>query len=61
LKAILIRSSGRQMKRGVADTAPALLAGLEKLLAVLDLLETHDLDEILVLARHCLPKLFSSA
>jgi hypothetical protein len=61
LKAILIRLSGRQMKRGVADTAPALLAGLEKLLAVLDLLESHDLNEVLELARHCLPKLFSSA
>jgi hypothetical protein len=61
LKGILIRLSGRQMKYGVADTAPALLAGLEKLLAVLELLETHDLDENLELARRCLPKLFSTA
>ncbi|HEY2909060.1 MAG TPA: hypothetical protein VGI99_02385 [Gemmataceae bacterium] len=49
------------MKYGVADTAPALLAGLEKLLAVLQLLETHKLDEILELARRCLPELFSTA
>jgi len=61
LKAILVRLSGRQMKRGVTDTAPALLAGLEKLLAVLDLLESHDLAEVLDLARRCLPTLFSSA
>ena len=61
LKGILIRLSGRQMKHGVKDTAPALLAGLEKLLAVVDLLETHDLESILNLARRYLPNLFSSA
>jgi hypothetical protein len=56
-----VRLSGRQMQRGVTDTAPALLAGLEKLLAVVDLLESHDLEEVLSLARRCLPKLFNSA
>ena len=61
LKGILIRLSGRQMKYRVKDTAPALLAGLEKLLAVVDLLETHKLEEILSLARSLLPNLFSSA
>ena len=61
LKGILIRLSGRQMKRGVTDTAPALLAGLEKLLAVADLLETHTLDDILNLARPLLPNFFNSA
>jgi hypothetical protein len=61
LKAILIRLSGRQMKYKVKDTAPALLAGLEKLLAVVDLLENHNLEEILGLARRLLPTLFDSA
>ena len=61
LKAVPIRLSGRQMKHRVKDTAPALLAGLEKLLAVVDLLQTHNLDEILDLARRLLPNLFDSA
>ena len=60
LKAILIRLSGRQMKHRVKDTAPALLAGLEKLLAVVDLLETHSLEQILNLARRLLPKFFDT-
>ena len=58
MKAILIRLSGRQMKHRVQNTAPALLAGLEKLLAVVDLLETETLESILDLARRILPKLF---
>jgi hypothetical protein len=61
LKGILIRLSGRQMKHKVKDTAPALLAGLEKLLAIEDLLESEDIGEVLSLARRVLPKLFSSA
>lgn len=61
LKTILVRLSGRQMKRGVTDTTPALLAGLEKLLAGLDLLANHSLDELRDLARRVLPNLFSSA
>jgi hypothetical protein len=60
LKTILIRLSGRQMKWGVRDTAPALLAGLEKLLAVADILTTYNLTEILDLARRVLPTLFRS-
>jgi hypothetical protein len=44
----------------VLSTAPALLAGLEKLLAILDLLETENLEEILALARRVLPKLFNT-
>ena len=60
LKAVLVRLSGRQMKWGVADTAPSLLAGLEKLLAVVDLLVSHDLPDILELARRVLPTLFRS-
>jgi hypothetical protein len=60
LRAILIRLSGRQMKYGVESTAPALLAGLEKLLAIDDILEDEDLNEFLSLARKVLPKLFHS-
>lgn len=45
-KQMLIRMSGRQMKRTRPFTAPALLAGLCSLLAVLDTLETIDLQSI---------------
>jgi hypothetical protein len=58
LRKILVRLSGRQMKHRVESTAPALLAGLEKLLAIDDLLRTEDLQAILALARKVLPKLF---
>lgn len=58
MKSILVQLSGRQMKRGVSDTAPALLAGLEKLLAIHNLLATHDLDRVLILAKRVLPTLF---
>lgn len=61
LRRVLVRLSGRQMKFGVESTAPALLAGLEKLLAIDDLLQTENLQEILALARRILPKLFNSA
>jgi hypothetical protein len=61
LKSILIRLSGRQMKHRVKQTAPALLAGLEKLLAIIDLLETQKLDDVIQLARSTLPSFFSSA
>jgi len=60
LRKILVRLSGRQMKHRVESTAPALLAGLEKLLAIDDLMQTEDLQEILALARQVLPKLFHS-
>lgn len=46
MKTILIRLSGRQMKRSRPVTAPALLAGLWVLLAMLDLLEAQDLGEL---------------
>ena len=58
LRAVLVRLSGRQMKHGVESTAPALLAGLERLLAIDDLMQVEDLDEILDLARRQLPRLF---
>ncbi len=58
LRAILVRLSGRQMKHRVESTAPALLAGLERLLAIDDLMQAEDLHEILDLARRQLPRLF---
>jgi len=58
LRVILVRLSGRQMKHGVESTAPALLAGLERLLAIDDLMQGEDLDEVLALARRQLPRLF---
>lgn len=61
MRRVLIRLSGRQMRHEVESTAPALLAGLEKLLAVLDLLEHYDPDELRRLARSTLPALFNSA
>ena len=42
----LVRLSGRQMKRGVAFTLPALLAGLWVLLAMTEVLNHYDLEEI---------------
>jgi hypothetical protein len=58
LRRLLVRLSGRTMKHKVESTAPALLAGLEKLLALEDLARTHDLEQVLALARHVLPELF---
>lgn len=58
LRVVLIRLSGRQMKYKVESTAPALLAGLERLLAIDDLMQVEDIDEILALARRQLPRLF---
>jgi Transposase DDE domain len=60
LRSVLVRLSGRQMKHRVESTAPALLAGLEKLLAFDDLMRNEDIQEILALARRVLPKLFHS-
>jgi hypothetical protein len=58
LRVILVRLSGRQMKHGVESTAPALLAGLERLLAIDDLMQVEDLADVLTLARRQLPRLF---
>jgi hypothetical protein len=57
---ILARLLGRQMKRGVESTVPALWAGLEKLLALDHLRETEDGEERRDLARRVLSKLFRS-
>jgi len=43
---VLIRLSGRQMKWGVSYTYPALLAGLWPLLAMLDVLQHYEVDEL---------------
>jgi hypothetical protein len=61
LREILVRLSGRQMKYPVKSTAPALLAGLEKLLAMLDLLERYDIAELRRLVHDRLPFLFNSS
>jgi hypothetical protein len=50
LKAIVIRLSGRQMKRNRPHTAPALLAGLWVMMSMLALLDHYDLDELRRLA-----------
>ena len=60
VRRVLVRLSGRQMRYKVGSTAPALLAGLEKLLAVLDLIADYDLDELRALAKRVLPNLFDS-
>jgi hypothetical protein len=46
LRKLLIRLSGRQMKRGQEHTAPALLAGLWALLAMLEVLQEHSVEEL---------------
>jgi hypothetical protein len=60
VRRVLVRLSGRLMKRGVEATAPALLAGFEKLLAVDDLLQDGDVDlgEVMAMVRRVLPLLF---
>ena len=50
LRTVLVRLSGRQMKWGCAWTAPALLEGVWVLLAMLELLEHHDLPRLRQLA-----------
>jgi len=51
LRGVLVRLSGRQMKRGCGWTAPALLEGVWVLLAMLELLEHHDLNRLRTLAQ----------
>jgi hypothetical protein len=54
---LLVRLSGRQMKRGAAFTLPALLAGLWVLLAMTEVLSHTSLEEIQQLASAVLPAL----
>ena len=46
LRTVLVRLSGRQMKRTQPFTAPALLAGFWVLLAFLDILESYTVAEL---------------
>ncbi len=57
MRTLLIRLSGRQMKRNKPFTTPALLAGLLVLLPMLDLLDTcdGDLSSIRQLAQRTIP------
>jgi hypothetical protein len=55
VRRLLVRQSGRQMKWGVEFTEPALLSGLWVLLAVVRMLEHHDLNDLLRLAHSVLP------
>jgi hypothetical protein len=47
LRGLLVQLSGRQMKHGTSSTAPALLAGLWVLMAMLEALQEHSLEELL--------------
>lgn len=60
LRGLLVRLSGRQMKRtgnSRGFTEPALLAGLGVLLPMLELLRTHDPDDLRRLVDQALPGL----
>ena len=62
LRNILVRLSGRQIKRGKSlptFTIPALLAGMVILLPMLELLERHSPQELRALLRETVP--FTSA
>jgi hypothetical protein len=52
---LLVRLSGRLMKRNKAFTEPALLAGIWVLLAILDTLQHYSVDEIKQFANFILP------
>jgi len=56
LRSLLVRLSGRQMKRKKPWTVPALLAGVWVLLATLELLEDYDLDRLRELAGKFFPR-----
>ena len=51
LRHVLVRLSGRQLKRNGTSTAPALLAGFWVLLAMLDLVEQSPLTRLKALAK----------
>jgi hypothetical protein len=53
---LLVRLSGRQMKHRQAFTLPALLAGMWVLLTMIEVLESHTLDELRALAALALPE-----
>lgn len=47
---LLVRLSGRQMKRGVESTLPAMMAGLWTLLAMMQTLEEYPLEDLRAMA-----------
>jgi hypothetical protein len=55
LRTLLVRLSGRQMKRGRPFTAPALLAGLWVFLSMLEVLDHYDVADLRRLAKALLP------
>jgi hypothetical protein len=60
MREVLVRLSGRQMKRGRGArgfTEPALMAGLAILVPMLDLLAHCDLEQLRRLAQTTLPQL----
>ena len=56
-RSLLIRLSGRQMKRKRPFTEPALLAGLWVLLAMLDVLDHYTIPDLRHAAALCFPAL----
>jgi hypothetical protein len=56
-RSLLIRLSGRQMKRKRPFTEPALLAGLWSLLAMLDVLDHYTIADLRCAAAVCFPAL----
>lgn len=56
-KAFLVRLSGRQMKRKRRVTTPALMCGLHLLLTMLDVLETHNIEQLQAYAKIAAPVL----
>jgi hypothetical protein len=54
LRSLLVRLSGRQMKYGNLFTEPALLAGMWVLLAMLEVLQHHEVAELQSLAQFAL-------
>lgn len=55
VRRLLVRLSGRQMKRGVEFTEPALLAGLWGLLSLMRVLEHYNLNDLIRWAESVLP------
>lgn len=56
----LVRLSGRQMKRSHPVTTSALIAGLQILLPILELLENHTPEQLRMLAQTAVPDLVKS-
>jgi hypothetical protein len=54
-RAFLVRLTGRQMKRGQPDTAPAILAGLFVFLTILDTLDEYTPDQLRAFAQIAVP------